>query len=240
MGVEDGKYEIFRDFNRRVLSPAITEINTCSDIFITLRITRKGKKVHSILFELSERSIKKRLGVKQEADSKEGRLGLTDSSIAELIQKYGEERVGQGISYVESIHNHKADQIKNMGAYLRNAIEKNYAITQFDAEPDKVHKKAKITHEQQQQYNDYVIHYVMALYDTFSSEQQQAVLAQFEAQLAASSNLADSVTASVYRKHGIKSVAADFSHFFKQHYPADISAIKTIEQFIAEQVLELV
>ena len=80
----------------------------------------------------------------------------------------------------------------------------------------------------------------MALYDTFSLEQQQEVLAQFEAHLKSSSNLADSVTASVYSKHGIKSVAADFSHFFKRAYPADMSAIKTIEQFVAEQVLELV
>ena len=35
MGVEEGKYEIFRDFNRRVLNPAISEINTCSYIRVS-------------------------------------------------------------------------------------------------------------------------------------------------------------------------------------------------------------
>src|SRR3990167_6515083 len=54
MGVEEGKYEIFRDFNRRVLNTAISEINTCSDMRILPEIKRVGRVIKSIKFKFEE------------------------------------------------------------------------------------------------------------------------------------------------------------------------------------------
>lgn len=248
MGVEEGKYDIFRDFNRRVLSPAITEINTCSDIFITPKITRKGKKVHSIMFELNERSIKKRLGVKQNIHAEENsdgdaiassKLGLSQSNFDELIQKYGESRVEQGVAYVESIYHQQTDQIKNVGAYLRNAIEKNYAITKSDGNSANLKKKKKITYEQEQQYTDYVTNQIMKFYDAMSADKKNDILSQFEAHIFSSGNLPDAVTASVYKKHGIKSVSSDFADFFKKNRQQDSVDIKTIHEFLSYLALEI-
>ena len=73
MGVEDGKYNIFRDFNRRVLNPAITEINTCSDIRVTPELSRTGRVVKAIKFRIEERPIKQRIGISFEASPSEAR-----------------------------------------------------------------------------------------------------------------------------------------------------------------------
>src|SRR3990167_10591113 len=96
MGVEDGKYGIFRDFNRRVLNPAISEINTCSDIRVTPEITRAGRSVKSIKFRLEERAIKKRLGFPNEDKIEAFAINTKhpDQDIYQNLKKeYGSDRV---------------------------------------------------------------------------------------------------------------------------------------------------
>ena len=45
MGVPAGKYDIFRDFKRRVLDKAIDEVNTYSDLVIESEFQREGRKL---------------------------------------------------------------------------------------------------------------------------------------------------------------------------------------------------
>jgi plasmid replication initiation protein len=146
MGVEEGKYEIFRDFNRRVLTPAVTEINRCSDIRITPDITRVGRRVRSIKFVLGERPIKKRIGqvkVKSSRFSKRcialGDLfGVKHDILETLIQKYGEERVEQAAEYVKNTPAYNKGGIPNLGGYFISAIKEAYQITQKEVKTDDI------------------------------------------------------------------------------------------------------
>src|SRR5580658_1483281 len=56
MGVPLGKYDVFRDFKRRVLDKAIEEVNTYSDLIIESEFVREGRKVVKVRFKLKERA----------------------------------------------------------------------------------------------------------------------------------------------------------------------------------------
>jgi len=191
MGVEDGKYEIFRDFNRRVLSAAITEINTCSDIFIIPDIKRKGRKIHSIKFKLEERAIKKRLGKqpKEHIGPKDDvfvleKFGMDPTEIKNLITKFGEGRVSDAIEYVKSRPKYKTGEIKNIAGYLRSAIEKNYVDKNIVASHEEILSfEDRIEKKREKQFidnlNDEYIKYrsreTKNIFDSLSAEKKKEI-----------------------------------------------------------------
>src|SRR3990167_1127270 len=126
MGVEDGKYEIFRDFNRRVLNPAIAEINTCSDIRVSPEITRMGRAVKSIKFKIEERPMKQRMGIQE----REKKIKISSQDEADVFKalkvEYGENRVETAIQYVTTRPGYKKGKIKNMVGYVASAIANDY------------------------------------------------------------------------------------------------------------------
>ena len=137
MGVEEGKYEIFRDFNRRVLNPAVTEINTCSDIRVSPEITRRGRKVQSIKFKIEERPIKQRIGIQAKSekitleknDTSDNALGIGKAAFSSLIKEHGQDKVKKATEYVKSSTSFKTGKVRNVPGYLKSAIENNYELT---------------------------------------------------------------------------------------------------------------
>lgn len=53
--VED-KYKQFKDFKKRVLNPAIEEINSKSDLLVSVEELKRGRKVSSLAFTVAEKS----------------------------------------------------------------------------------------------------------------------------------------------------------------------------------------
>ena len=55
IGVEaGGTYEIFKNLNRKIIKPAVEEINSVSDIRVTVEYVKEGRKVIGLQFEISE------------------------------------------------------------------------------------------------------------------------------------------------------------------------------------------
>lgn len=53
IGVETGgTYEIFKNLNRKIIKPAVEEINAVSDIFVTVEYIKEGKKVVGLKFDI--------------------------------------------------------------------------------------------------------------------------------------------------------------------------------------------
>ncbi|MCX7124629.1 MAG: replication initiation protein, partial [Gammaproteobacteria bacterium] len=143
MGVEDGKYDIFRDFNRRVLNPAITEINTCSDIRVSPEITRMGRVVKSIKFKIEERAIKQRIGVSDNTVQKNLSVSAERDIFKELKNAHGEDKVEKAIQYVQSRPSYKNGEIKNVVGYVASAINNDYQEKKTDTK-----KKSELTDTQ--------------------------------------------------------------------------------------------
>lgn len=54
MGVFDGKYQVFKDFKKRVLDVGVNEVNTVSPIRIVPELERVNQKVTKIRFKLEK------------------------------------------------------------------------------------------------------------------------------------------------------------------------------------------
>lgn len=71
MGISDNKYKIFRDFNSRVLKPAIGQVNTLSDLKVEVILKRINRKVVAIQFLVSRKiSDKKHAKIKPDRSPK--------------------------------------------------------------------------------------------------------------------------------------------------------------------------
>ncbi len=137
MGVKEGAYKKFYEFNKRVLNPAVTEINSRSDIRVYPSLVKRGNRVIAIKFKLEERNIMKRLGIAPlgQGEAKKPTLNINDvatefsvktSTLKKLIAEHGELKVKDAIEYVKSRPQYQAGQINNLAGYLHSAIVNEY------------------------------------------------------------------------------------------------------------------
>jgi plasmid replication initiation protein len=145
MGVNDGTYEIFRDFNKRVLIPAVTEINTSSDIRVQPDITRRSRRVVSIKFLLGERPIKQRIGsTKKPAAELQNQLqllGVTSKDIEYLCQRFNTEQIDRATKYIKTTLAFKKNKISNLAGYIADAINNRYEKAISLQEVQKTHER---------------------------------------------------------------------------------------------------
>src|SRR5204863_8020746 len=130
MGVPADKYEIFRDFKKRVLDKAIQEVNTYSDMVITAEYVKEGRRVVRLRFTLKERAKRMRLGIaepKSEIEHSDLKtkldtiFGLLPEQIEQLCYAYDTKFIEDKIALVESSKPYQEGTIQNLGAYLMSA-----------------------------------------------------------------------------------------------------------------------
>ena len=138
MGVPPGKYDVFRDFKRRVLDKSIDEVNTYSDLIIAPEYVREGRKVVKVRFKLKERAKKTRLGdrkmVKGTSSLEDQTLktklaqdfGLTTDQIEQLLTSYDAQFVKEKMSVIETSKPYQEGKIENLAGYLLSAVKNNY------------------------------------------------------------------------------------------------------------------
>ncbi len=139
MGVPAGKYDVFRDFKRRVLDKAVDEVNMYSDLIINAEFVREGRKVVKMRFKLKERAKRTRLGNNKKQPKLEapaisdelkaklfGQFQLTDEQIEQLLTKYDSQFVEEKIILVEASKPFQEGKIQNLAAYLLSAVKNNY------------------------------------------------------------------------------------------------------------------
>jgi hypothetical protein len=116
MGVPQGKYEVFRDFKKRVLDKSVDEVNMYSDLVIAPEYVREGRKVVRVRFKLKERAKKTRLGGKSigESDFKNNLATLFALSTEQIEQVLTDSKA------------FKEGRIENLSAYLLSALKHDY------------------------------------------------------------------------------------------------------------------
>lgn len=138
MGVPASKYDVFRDFKRRVLDKAVDEVNTYSDLIIAAEYIREGRRVVRVRFSLKERAKRLRLGQKKEMsplleaisfDVKTKlftEFGLTAQQVDELLTDYDNEYIQSKITMIEESLPYQQGKVKNLTAYFLTAIKNDY------------------------------------------------------------------------------------------------------------------
>lgn len=139
MGVPPGKYDVFRDFKRRVLDKAVEEVNTYSDLVIESEFVREGRRVVKVRFKLKERAKKTRLGSHKKVNQLSeghshdqlkaklsGSFCLSEEQIDQLLSEYDSQFVQDKITIIEDTKPYQEGRIQNLAGYLLSAVKNNY------------------------------------------------------------------------------------------------------------------
>lgn len=201
MGVVPGKYDVFRDFKRRVLDKAIDEVNMYSDLVIASECIKEGRQVAKIRFTLKDRAKKTRLGgslqPKLEADATSdvlaGKLqqvfGLTSQQVEQLFKDFERAYVEEKIAVIESSKPYQEGRVGNVAGYLLSALKNNYQPTKSTThqlihlqeakealELSALHRSIANSQQAYQTYREQSIH---AALENMNGEEKSALLKRF-------------------------------------------------------------
>jgi plasmid replication initiation protein len=147
MGIEEGKYKIFRDFKTRVLDKAVEEVNKYSPIQINPQLRKESRQVKAIQFRIKK---SKKLSVAESASVSIKQLnlsktlkeifGLSKKQISEVLATHEESYIQQKIALIESSSSWQAGKIKNLARFLLSALKDDYQATRSSV--DRLDKKA--------------------------------------------------------------------------------------------------
>lgn len=168
LGVRNGTYPAYKEFRRRVLVPAIKEVNEHSDIKVKLEPPRRERrKIAALKFTISDNAqlslgLSKRAPLQLEPPSStddEGRtespllrrlaeFGLEDQAL-DIVQKYDSDRINGNLDIVRTRID-EGKKIKSVAALARDAIEKDYRPKKTKVEEEAEQKKKDKRQRRQQ------------------------------------------------------------------------------------------
>lgn len=133
MGIEDGKYEIFRDLNKRVITLSVSEVNKHSPINVKPEFKKIGKSVVAIRFLIQRKITDSECinSVQIEDTNSTNKLlihqwGFSAKRADEILQQYDEKDILEKITLIESSASFKNGKIEFLAKYLEKALEDNY------------------------------------------------------------------------------------------------------------------
>lgn len=135
MGVEEGKYKIFRDFKNRVLKKAIEEVNKYSPLNIDAQMRKQSRRVVSIQFLIQKSECpplvtplpKPKPSQEDRIDEVlKGKFGLSARKTGQIRKAYDDDYIKEKIDLILSSGSFKNAKIKNLATYLLSALRDDY------------------------------------------------------------------------------------------------------------------
>lgn len=195
MGIEDGKYMVFRDFKRRVLDKAIEEVNKYSSLRVTPKFMRHNRQVVAIQFlikhanELTVNPEIAPLNVPLSQQLRE-RFSLSKTQVEETMSNYDEKYILEKIALIESSSSYVKGKINNIAKYLLTALEEDYQPTKSSRDLQKIRKMPSLPEIKPQKliqadrsriaYRRYQEKQIMAEFNKQSSSAKKKLMKEFE------------------------------------------------------------
>lgn len=210
MGIEEGKYKIFRDFKTRVLDKAVEEVNKYSPISVQPQLRKQNRQVIAIQFVIQQANGVDTVVTLDTLDQStltevlKEHFGFSKKQIEETLATYDEQYVREKIAIIELSPTFKNGQIKNLAKYLLSAIKEDYQATKTSkALP--VRKEIAVIatippHQQLEDYKRYQNKQIMLEFHQLAKSEQKRLLKGFETSLGRSMYL------DVYLRDGLKNV----------------------------------
>ncbi len=146
-GVEPDEYREFKDFSKRVLKPAIAEVNRESDLEVEADYRRQKRKISQIRFTIGEQTQVDQLALDQlkgkDISTILERLsfaGISKPITSKLILEHDEKQILRNLDYVEK-ELRSGKRITNVGGYTVKAIESDYGLAETERQQQLKHKK---------------------------------------------------------------------------------------------------
>jgi hypothetical protein len=239
MGVEDGKYMIFRDFKRRVLDKAIEEVNKYSSLLVSSKIQKQKRQVTAIQFQI--KAAKELLPVVDEqgvelplSQRLKEQFAFSRPQIEETLTNFDEAYIRQKIALVEASPSFQNGKINNVTKYLLSALEEDYQPAKSSREllrkTPLVSRQASARQQEDQQlaeYRRYQNKEIIAIFHQQTKSVQKKILKQFE------QFLGNSLYLDIYLRDGLTNVliSDQLTDYLRTNSSLLNTTVKTFAEF---------
>src|SRR3990167_2738946 len=238
MGIEDGKYKIFRDFKHRVIDKAIEEVNKYAPISITPQFRKQGRQVVSIQFIIKQSKNFHDNSIQTSSLSTvlKMRFVLSNKQIEDVLTAYDRNYILQKISIIESSASFASGKISNLAKYLICALRDDYQMRKNSKTLLKIPKNVEIFVKNQQEKTeqtkkeDYFRYQNKQLIEIFSKQTEKEktiILAEFE------KFLGNGIYHDIFIRDGVSNILIQdqMCIFFKHNRLDFMKAISSYQEF---------
>lgn len=231
----EGIYSAFADLKRRVIDPALKEINEHSDLSVSYNLDKQNsRKVREIEFIFHKKHMISTEENSEYTDEQNRilydlkKLGLSEKQALDVLKEYSNCLIQQAIDITK--HNIANNSIKkSVSGFLIKAIKDGYSSYEIikSTENDtnaKIKQKSEEIESKQKKYENYVYNYIDTKIKEFSPEEKQRHINFFL-------DKADKVVIQLFKKHGLeyKVVYSSFVKYIKSEFS---SKILTKEEYL--------
>jgi hypothetical protein len=252
-------YNEFKNFSRKVLKPAIEEVNEVSDINISAVFVYEGKAVTHLQFAVErKRQSQLILDVPAPRDArlekKLSEIGFKEADVVDLVNTYEAEYLWSSLSQLEDVVASGAKPIKSKSAYLRTMLKNNKKASS-DKAKDKATaegraKKAPIENEAstgkhknkdnpaleelRENFNIHRRNRAQEIYNSLHADEQQTLQLSFEKESDQPTQILSS-----FKKSGFKSklVSSAFDTYIQEKLLKDAMDMDMLQFAIAKGLL---
>ncbi len=212
MGIEEGKYPIFRDFKRRVLDKAIEEVNKYSSLQVSSKIQKQKRQVVAIQFHIQHgKALANDAALGEAALPLSQRLkesfAFSKPQIEETLTNYDENYILEKIAIIESSTSFRNGKINNVTKYLLSALTEDYQpvkssknLMKPSEKTDSSANEVNQTRLKQAEYRRQQNKSLITIFDQQSKSTQKKVLKEFE------ESLGSSLYHDIYKRDGLNNV----------------------------------
>ncbi len=246
MGISQGKYAVFRDLNRRVIKPAIREVNDHSPIHVDAEFKKAGRAVTAIRFQISRRSDKEVLQQIEKSEIERTLIerlqedyGLSVPQLKTILEKYDEAYLVEKMALIESSFSYQEGKIKHLAKYLEKALAENYQAPKSSQENlDKLRvkreKEAKVRalHEKKMhRYRAYQTLNLPGVFESLPDKEKTKISKDFD------KYIGKTIYASVYAKDGLENplIRDRFGDFVRANHTELLASLLPFEEFCKKE-----
>jgi plasmid replication initiation protein len=236
MGIEEGKYPIFRDFKRRVLDKAIAEVNEYSPLHVSTKVQKQGRQVVAIQFQIKHVDSKVEIDAAYAHMPLSQRLkehfGFSKVQIEETLSQFDEAYILDKIAIVESSPSFRQGKINNLAKYLLSALQDDYQAAKKSKprpaeSPAMTSSKQNTENKKLMEYKRYQDKQILELFNQQKEIEQKKILKDFE------NYLGKSLYLDIYLRDGLANVLIvdQLCEYLRSIKTAWLDSVKSYREF---------
>jgi hypothetical protein len=235
MGIEEGKYPIFRDFKRRVLDKAIEEVNRYSPLKVATKFQKQKRQVVAIQFVIKHgRDVTDVIADNAPLSQQlRDRFAFSKLQIDDTLSAFEESYILEKIAIIESSASFMQGKINNVTKYLLRALEEDYQpakssreLVKREAKPAASSPKKKAD-KQLADYRRYQDKQILEIFHQQTAAGKTKILKELE------QHLGQSLYLDIYLRDGLTNVLIldQLADFMRVHKTPMLASIQSYAEF---------
>jgi hypothetical protein len=242
MGVADGKYETFRDLNKRVIKPSVAEVNNHASINVKSELKKQGRVVVAVRFLINNQVDKTTIAQIEKSETEKtivarlgGDYGFSEKQLGGVINQYSEQYLLEKMALVESSLSYRSGKIEHLSKYLEKALVEDYqppksskeSLVNLQIKRDEEAKIRKLHEANMQKYRSYQNHELPDVLNSLPNKKKISIEKDFD------KYISSTLYYSVYIKHGLEDplVRDRFGDFIRTTYSELLASLLSFEEY---------